>query len=434
MPTGWQPSLPMTRGPDAARGANLRPVRRPLAVVVLAWSAGTLALALGGFSLAFHLLDPASASNALPLWAGNAAQAAAFGLVGALIAARRPRHPIGWLLVGGAVLAGLGALAGRYGPAAYWAAARAASLGLWATWLASWVRVPAGVLGMLAVLLFPDGRLPSPRWRRLLWAGGAAAALDVVGAAFGPGPLYGTSIPNPVGLAWARPLVAAPGLSWAPELAVLAGVALSLVARFRRAAGLERQQLKWAAYAVGLAGPVFVTAALVDYARGEQLFLPLAGPAAVLLGSGGIAAAVLRYRLYGIDLVIRRTLVYGLLTAGLGLAYWASVLVLQQLLRPLTQGSELAVIGSTLTVAALFRPARAAVQRAVDRRFYRRKYDAQRTLGAFGDRLRREVDLDAMSAELLRVVRETVQPAHASLWLRPGAGRGGASSGWGGSL
>jgi hypothetical protein len=132
-----------------------------------------------------------------------------------------------------------------------------------------------------------------------------------------------------------------------------------------------------------------------------------------------IAVAVLKYRLYEIDLIIRRTLVYGALTVGLALVYWGSVVLLQQLLRPLTQGSDLAIVGSTLAVAALFQPARQGIQRLVDQRFYRRKYDAVRTLESFSARLREQVELDSLSAELVRVVRQTMEPTTASLWLRP---------------
>jgi hypothetical protein len=135
--------------------------------------------------------------------------------------------------------------------------------------------------------------------------------------------------------------------------------------------------------------------------------------------AASVAIAISRYRLYDIDRLINRTLVYGVLTAGLGLVYWASVVVLQQLLRPLTGGSELAIVGSTLAVAALFQPARRRIQNAVDRRFYRHKYDAARTLEAFSARLRQEVDLDSLAGELVGVVQQRVQPAHASLWLRP---------------
>jgi hypothetical protein len=200
----------------------------------------------------------------------------------------------------------------------------------------------------------------------------------------------------------------------------LLAAAASLLLRLRVAKGEQRQQLKWF---------VYVAAVMAAGFGGEILLKPLLGPAAeagFMIGILALAVlpiavgiAVLRYRLYEIDRLINRTLVYAALTAGLASVYWATVAVLEQFLRPLTQGSELAVIGSTLAVAALFRPARRWIQDSVDRRFYRRRYDTTRTLEAFGARLRDEVDLGNLSVELLAVVRGTVQPAHASLWLRP---------------
>jgi hypothetical protein len=193
----------------------------------------------------------------------------------------------------------------------------------------------------------------------------------------------------------------------------------SLLVRFWRARGVERQQLKWIAYAIGvLVGTFLVTMSDAFGSWGDLLsnVAPLGVPLSM-------AVAVLRYRLYDIDVIIRRTLIYGLLTAALGLVYGAGVALSQQLLRPLTQGSDLAIVGSTLAVAGLFQPLRQRIQLIVDRRFYRQRYDAMRTLDAFSSCLRSEVDLDSLGAELLAVVDETMQPQRLSLWLRPPAER-----------
>jgi hypothetical protein len=248
----------------------------------------------------------------------------------------------------------------------------------------------------------------------------AATALAAIGQAFKPGPLEGgVPIENPLGFgraAGALRLMEMVGTAGALA-GTLAAVA-SLFVRLRRSRGVERQQVKWFVYAGVMAALGFVLQFPL------QPWPALSAGASVAFAVGfslvaiAAAMAVLRYRLYDIDLIINRTLVYGALTAALALAYWASVLVLQPLLRPLTQGSELAVAGSTLAVAALFRPLRTRIQAVVDRRFYRRKYDATKTLQAFNARLREEVDLDTLTDELLQVVRETLQPANASLWLR----------------
>jgi hypothetical protein len=194
--------------------------------------------------------------------------------------------------------------------------------------------------------------------------------------------------------------------------------------RFRSARGVERQQLKWFLYAAA-AVPILApfSFGFISWAPGLPSFLSLfiEGVLWGLTVSGvpiAIGIAVLRYRLYEIDVIIRRTLVYGVLTIGLGLIYWGTVVLLQQLLRPLTQGSDLAIVGSTLLVAAVFQPLRRRIQSGVDQRFYRQNYDAAHTLEHFSARLRDEVDLEALSAELLGVVRRTIQPQHVSLWLR----------------
>ncbi len=194
--------------------------------------------------------------------------------------------------------------------------------------------------------------------------------------------------------------------------------ALSLVLRYRRAAGVERQQIKWFAYAAALfCGFLALTSFLPD------LLNSLLGSAAVLGLSTSVGVAILKHRLYDIDLLINRTLVYGSLTAMLALVYFGGVTVLQGVLRVLTgQESTLAIVASTLVIAALFNPLRRLVQEVVDRRFYRRKYDATKTLEAFNARLRDETELETLSGDVVGVVRETMQPAHVSLWLRPDPG------------
>jgi hypothetical protein len=332
----------------------------------------------------------------------------AFATVGALVATRRPRNPIGWILLGAAVsytLGGLSVSRGGEGPPAL-------------EWLSTWIWLagigPAATFGLL---LFPDGRLPSPRWRGLGWLAGAANVLVISGLALAPGRFEGTAIDNPVGLEAAAWLPGAmEGIGAAALAIALAGSIASVIVRFRRARDVERQQLKWLAYAGALVGFALAFAAVLEVVILERAVELTNVIVSLALAAVPVAMgiAILRHRLYDIDLVIRRTLVYGALTGTLGATYLGSVLLVG-----LAAGeSDLAIAVSTLAVAALFGPARARIQGAVDRRFYRRRYDAARTLEAFGARLRHELDLEALAADLRGVVDETVQPAHVSLWLR----------------
>jgi hypothetical protein len=294
-----------------------------------------------------------------------------------------------------------------------------------AAWLQNLGLPPSFGLLAVALLLFPDGRLPSRRWRPAIWLAVAGMTLIVVGYALRPGPLDDPfqTLSNPVGVPGAFDIFdTATGFGWifmGPSVAIAAA---ALVVRLRRSTGSERQQLKWIALAAAVTG-IAVAADVVSF------FASLDGDSVkqlriVLLGVGfsafPVAAgmAILRYRLYDIDVVINRALVYGALSAILAGAYLGGVLLLQLVLSGVTQGSGLAVAASTLAVAALFRPARSRVQGGVDRRFYRRKYDAAQTLERFGAHLRDEVDLDALRAEFRSVVAETMQPAHVSVWLR----------------
>ena len=342
---------------------------------------------------------------------------AAFTGVGALVVAHRPGNAIGWVFSAIGLLAVTGAMADEY--AGYAVRTHPGHLpgGVVAGWYSGWAWFPTVALVVIFTpLLFPDGRPPSPAWRPVAWLAVAGTVAAVALAAVQPTIELddGHVVDNPIGVAG----VGDPEeslLSVALGLLVLAAVA-SLVVRFRRSRGEERLQLKWFTYAGALL-PLVLLGDFLPAAVGNVLF---AVGISLLPVAAGIA--ILRYRLYEIDRLINRTLVYGLLTVLLAGVYASLVLVLGELSGGLAGGTPSWVVaGATLAVAALFQPARRRVQAVVDRRFNRRRYDAARTVEGFAVRLRDQVDLDSLSAELLAVVVRTVQPTRASLWLRPPA-------------
>jgi hypothetical protein len=345
----------------------------------------------------------------------DAAWLLAFAVVGALVASHQPRHPIGWMLA--AIPLMLGSIFA--GESVYFAAAKHAGgePGMPADlclWLANWAWVPAVLLVLVFLpLLFPTGHPPSPRWRIVAWVAVAAGVLMAADEMFAPGPLENYEwVDNPLGVSWMPTWLSDVGFAlWMATTLAAVG---SVVVRFRRSHGVEREQLKWFAAAAALLVGAFVVAFALDGLVGKDAGWGII--AAALFGVAvAVAIAILRHRLYDIDVVINRALVYGALTATLAATYLALVVLIG-----LAVGrSGFAVAASTLAVAALFGPARARIQATVDRRFYRRKYDAQRTLEAFAARLRDEVALDALDTELRGVVTSTMQPAHVSLWLRP---------------
>ncbi len=360
-------------------------------------------------------------------WSRNGAwtpqcEASAFGTVGALVALRVRGNPIGWILGATGLVLGFGNLAYQYADHALFVASPPLPGGALAAWIPFGVPAAFGLLGV-SLLLFPDGRLPSRRWRPALYVSTIGIAANVIGYALRPGVLDEPfeTVSNPLGVNGAFGLMdALSGLGWLLMAVGVALAAIAMVGRLRRSSGRERQQLKWIALAAAVAGVVMIANVASFFAAVEginQLRMVLVGLAFVFFPiAAGIA--ILRHRLYDIDVVINRTLVYGGLTATLAAAYLGSVLLLQLVLNPLTSESGPAVAASTLAVAALIRPARARFQAVVDRRFYRRRYDAARTLEAFTARLRDEIDLEVLGADLRAVVRGTVQPAHVSLWLR----------------
>jgi hypothetical protein len=358
----------------------------------------------------------------------------AFTIVGALIASRRPENPIGWICLVAGLFWTLIALDGQY--IAYALATTgvvplpaAVALNQWA-----WVP-PVGLLSIYLILFFPDGRLPSRRWRPLAWFSGAVMVLVSLAIALAPGPLPDLGgVRNPFGLE-GHPWIA-DASNVIPVLLPLCALAsaLGLVLRYRRSGSEEREQIKWIAFAgsfVGLMSLITVVSALIfapefpDSTGTQPLWLGVLQDVELLSFAGipvAVGIAVLRYRLYDIDIIINRTLVYGSLTLMLALVYFGGITMTQALFRTLTgqeQQPQLAVVISTLAIAALFDPLRRRTQSFIDRRFYRRKYDAIKTLEAFSVKLREVTDLDTLSDDLVGVVRETMQPAHVSLWLRP---------------
>jgi hypothetical protein len=391
----------------------------------LAWPALAFAVALQLGAVVFAYLARGTHVEGQPGPFGTAVATIpqlAFSAVGALVASRRPANPIGWILCAVGLLLSVASFAQSYAIYALFANQGALPAGSLMAGLSTWL-FPIVIIntGPTLFLLFPDGKSLSRRWRPVLVLLVAAVALIVVTQVLKAGPLGEppfAKVVNPLGIPEARGLVAhleAAGF-WAAAVSIPL-TAASLVLRFRRSRGERRLQLKWVAFTGVLFALAFVTGvALQTAGYQEAAQVPILLAFASIPISSGIA--ILRYRLYDVDVVINRTLVYAALTATLAAAYLGSVLLLQLALDPVTSGSSLAVAVSTLAVAALFRPARARIQAIVDRRFYRHKYDAARTLEEFSARMREQVDLEALGGDLREVVRETMQPAHVSLWLR----------------
>jgi hypothetical protein len=397
----------------------------------LAWSLAGLCVAMFVASVALHVL---ARSSQEPTSTGDTfgellifVSFLAFPVVGALIASRHPQNPVGWICLAVGLLWILiftGESIPGSGPYPVTTDALAQ---------AAWIP-PVGLLGIYLILLFPDGKLPSRRWRPLAWLSGVVMALASLGITFSPGPLEGhPGVRNPIGLEGAPNWVFTAGIAilLLLPLCMLAS-ALSLVLRYRRSGGEQREQIKWIAFAASVVGLLYLitmvsslTYSGVWGAAGTPLWLDLLQQAALVSFAAipiAVGFAVLRYRLYDIDIIINRALVYGSLTATLVALYFGGIVVLQRLFVLLTgQQSTLAVVASTLLIAALFTPLRRRIQSFIDRRFYRSRYDARKTLEAFSAQLRDETDLEALNGELVSVVRETMQPAHVSVWLRPAA-------------
>jgi len=411
----------------------------------LAWALAALCVAMFVVGGALYALARSAQSPGNLVTVGAASEMVsfvpflAFPIVGALIASRRPHNPIGWICLADGLLWMFLMVTDQY---SIYGVARPGSVPfpvavgtLGNQWL--WVST-VGLLGTYLLLLFPDGRLPSRRWRPLAWLSGAVIVLLSVAEGLAPGPLENQGgVRNPFGLEGLPWLVTATYVVLPLLPLCILVSALSLALRYRRAGGEERQQIKWIAFVASFAGLVYLIAMLSQLIsapgmRGDGGRLP-PSPfwfdvlfSVAVLGFAGVPVAigfaVLKYRLYDIDVVINRTLVYGSLTLTLALIYFGGVATVQIVFRVLTGQEEqpqLAVVVSTLVIAALFNPLRRRIQSFIDRRFYRRKYDARKTLETFSARLRDETDLEALNNQLVAVVRETMQPAHVSMWLRP---------------
>ncbi len=386
-----------------------------------AWAASAVALASIVLAALALLLFPAQEHQELLRFlvasGGNALIIAACTTVGLLIVTRRRGNVIGWTYLLLSLAYAVGEFTGAY---ALRAQTRSPPLpaGVWAAWITDplWIAaVPLG--GILLLLLFPTGQPPSPRWRLVTRVAAIAGLIAGLASALHPDALhkYLPSARNPAGIQNAGPLLdVVLLLAGVVLVACLVAAVASLLVRWRRARGIERQQLKWLADAAVLLLIVLAAGSFLPHLLYQAVVL-----VAALLLPTATGTAVLRYRLYDIDRVINRTLVYGLLTALLLGVYAAGVTAIGGLLNPLGGRSSLAVAASTLAVAALFQPARRRIQTSVDRRFNRRRYDAAEAVAAFSARLRDQVDLDTLTAELLAVVDQTMEPTRLSLWLRP---------------
>ena len=376
----------------------------------LAWATCALSLTLTALNFLLIALNVSLNTPAYVFWPELTSLAVGYSVIGAIIASRLPNHPIGWICCAIGLIAAVDHFAGEYAVYALLAHPHGLLGGRAMLWLQGWFWMLFIGLIVFLLLLFPTGRLPNRRWRTFTWVSVAVISAAVIwSSAISPDVGFNAP-PSPVQL----------------SVLLLGGVAAgSVIVGRRNARGVELQQIKWLLYV----GPLFFIAAglhigfyyfwLAERSWGlwaSYLLVAIGG----LGGPIAIGIAILRYRLYEIDILINRTFVYGSLTATLIVLYFGGIVVLQRVFVLLTgQQSTLAVVASTLAIAALFSPLRRRIQGFVDRRFYRRKYDARKTLEAFSAKLASETDLDALTDDLIEVVRETIQPAHVSLWLRP---------------
>jgi hypothetical protein len=392
----------------------------------LAWSLWGLSLTLTMLALlllALNLFHPHT--HTFDSWLDSTLNAVCFSTVGAIVASRRSENLVGWLLGLHGLAQSISHFSAQYAIYALLAQPASFPAGEAMAWVSSWLLPIIIGFSVFFILLFPTGRLPSRRWRWVTWLTVAFILVGAISGAFSSGPVDGLGpIRNPLGIeGFSNVYNSLLFTMWATFLLVAA--ASSVFMRLRGAIGVERQQIKWFAYAAAatVMGLVlaYVIPEVIDvppwFERiGYAILLSLIPAIPISIG-----IAILRYRLYDIDLIINRTLVYGTLTAILAGVYFGVVTVTQTLLSTVT-GQErlpqLVVVASTLLIAALFSPMRRQIQSFIDRRFYRRKYDARKTLEAFSAKLRNDSDLDALSDDLVGAVKETMQPAHVSLWLR----------------
>ena len=372
-----------------------------------------LSLTLTALNFILMALNISQNTPAYVFWPELTSIAVGYSVIGAIIASRLPNQPIGWICCAIGLIAAVDHFGGEYALYALLALPHSLVGGKAMLWLQGWFWMLLVGLIVFLLLLFPTGRLPSSRWRPFAWVSVAVISAGVVWSSIISPDVGFNAPPSPVQL----------------SVLFLGGVAAgSVIVGRRNASGIERQQIKWLLYV----GPMFFVASGLHI--GFYYFWPTGRSwglwaSYLLVAVGGLSGpiaigiAILRYRLYDIDLVINRTLVYGSLTAVLVALYFGGIVVLQRVFVSLTgQQSTIAVVASTLVIAALFSPLRRRIQSFVDRRFYRRKYDARKTLEAFSTKLREETDLGALSDDLVGVVRETMQPAHVTLWLRPDHG------------
>ena len=388
----------------------------------VAWSMCALSLALTASSLMLLVLNMSHPDVPIhPYWTVDTLLAIGFAPVGAVIVPRiSSKNPIGWLFCVIGLLWAVMHFSAQYAIYTLLAVPSSLPASQAAAWMMCWVWLPACGLIVFLLLLFPDGRLPNRRWRWFAWFSLLLTVVGVISQALAPGSVYYLrGIHNPLGVEGLPNVGEQVQTVMFTLIFVSAG---SLFVRWLRASGVERQQLKWFTYSSTLAISGVILTFTISDAIGA-LWLEWVGYVVLVVGFIGIpismGIAILRYRLYNIDFLINRTIVYGLLTAILVALYFCGIVVLQRFFVLLTgQQSTLAVVASTLLIAALFTPLRRRIQSFIDRRFYRRKYDAVKTLEAFSAKLRNETDLNALSDDLVGVVRETMQPSHISLSLR----------------